>query len=134
MGSLRQTCKMKTTLIFLACLLAIKGAKLEKKCDREAEEIFRQDCKHQCGVAEPSYDCAKCIWKHRDYDEACVGETRRDQCWEAFEDNKVVECKATKENSDEPCSKDNKCGSSCTIRRDMKKLGLSCWTYLMNQW
>merc|ERR1711909_12401 len=132
MGSLGQTCKMKTILIFQASLLLINGAKLEKKCDREAEEIFRQDCKPQCEVEEPRYDCAMCIWKHQDYDAAsCKGETRGAQCWKTLKDIEFVDCKETKVNSDEPCVKDEECVSTCSIRADVKKLGLSCWAYMV---
>ena len=114
---------MKTTLIFLACLLVINGAKLEKKCDRKAEEIFRQDCKHQCGVAAPSSDCARCIWKHQDYDAACKGDTRREQCWETLMGSRVDHCEENKENPDV---------RNCSMRfMDMKKLGLSCWADLV---
>merc|ERR1719233_90338 len=116
---------MKTTLIFLACVLAINGAKLEEKCDRKALEIFREDCKHQCEVAEARNfnPCAMCIWKHKDYDAACKEETRTDQC---RVQSIVQECKATKPNSDESCDNNDEeeCVYQCSFKLGI--VGLSC--------
>merc|ERR1712212_441091 len=78
MGSLEQTVNMKTTFIFLACLLKITGGRYapnsdnkEKDCNNKAKEISSQDCKQQCDVAELTEDCAKCIEEHKDYDRDC---------------------------------------------------------------
>ena len=126
---------MKTTLIFLACVLVVNGAKLEKNCDREAEEIFRQDCKHQCGVAEPLVDdCAMCIWKHQDYDTACKGETKTDQCWKIVADNGLKECQEGKLSSGEPCDMDENvlCPKICRLKDlELREFSLSCWANLV---
>merc|ERR1712243_93025 len=83
MGSLRLTVNMKTTFIFLACLLVLTAgykysnrhgdyyANLKKKCDNQAVGIASQDCKEQCIVAELGEDCAKCVGTHKDYDYDC---------------------------------------------------------------
>merc|ERR1712243_372053 len=130
MGSPGQSCKMKTTFTFFACLLVINGAKIEKKCDIIAEEIFGQDCKQECGVAKPRYDCAMCIWKHQDYAGVCQGKTMREQCL-----NKSVECTSTQSlGSDEPCKLKNNvgCYTSCHLKiTNMKELGLSCWVSMV---
>merc|ERR1719369_2353770 len=72
---------MKTTFIFLVCLLVMTAGRYaydsdywvnkEKKCNNKAEEISSQDCKQQCDVAELREDCAKCIGEHKDYDSDC---------------------------------------------------------------
>ena len=48
-----------------------KWANIKKKCDNTALGIASQDCKEQCGVAEPGEDCAKCVGTHKDYDYDC---------------------------------------------------------------
>ena len=66
---------MKTTFIFLACLLVLTAGDnwepLKKKCENKAVGIASQDCKEQCNVAEPGEDCAKCVGTHKDYDYDC---------------------------------------------------------------
>ena len=76
--SLEQTVNMKTTFIFLACLLVMTTGRYthnsdnkEKDCNNKAKEISSQDCKQQCDVAELTEDCAKCIEEHKDYDRDC---------------------------------------------------------------
>merc|ERR1719233_1172912 len=64
-----------------------------------------------------------CIWKHQDYDAACKEESRTDQCLEIAQ-SRVVECKSTKPNSDEPCSRGEESMNSCTIKGGI--LGMSC--------
>merc|ERR1712215_437017 len=81
MGSLEQTVNMKITFIFLACLLVITAGDFdpnsdywvnkEKECNNKAAEIFSQDCKQQCDVAEFREDCAECIGEHKDFDSDC---------------------------------------------------------------
>merc|ERR1719228_464458 len=72
---------MKTTFIFLACLLVITAGSInpnteywvnkEKQCNNKAEEISSQDCKQQCDGAKFGDDCVECIGKHKDYDYDC---------------------------------------------------------------
>merc|ERR1719228_2606784 len=72
---------MKTTFIFLACMLVFTGGRYapnsdnlvnkEKDCNNKAEEISSQDYKQQCDVAELTEGCAKCILDHKEYDSDC---------------------------------------------------------------
>merc|ERR1719233_2081916 len=92
---------MKTTFIFLACLLGITAAgesilnnrypsdywanrakSLQKDCNNKTEEISTEDCKQECKVAKPGEDCAKCIAKHKDYDFDCKGYIVDTRCLE----------------------------------------------------
>merc|ERR1712055_1024476 len=84
MGSLGQTVNMKTTFIFLACLLGITTGyyvgRIKKDCNKKAEEISAQVCSKQCDVAEQGEDCAGCIMEHKDYYKRCKGEYLIRQC------------------------------------------------------
>ena len=90
---------MKTTLIFLACLLVITGANLREQCNNKAVEISSQDCKQQCNenararYPEDTWACADCIFEHQDYEEDCKGMKLEMQCFTAEDDIALEDCK-----------------------------------------
>merc|ERR1712183_450361 len=120
MGRLEQTADMKTTWIFLAFLLVMAGASMEK-CNKKTEAIAAQDCKKHCNVAKRGKDCAMCIWNH--HDPACQGNTMEKQCSKTVVDILEGDCKKKCE-LDEPGNYDH-C-DACVISH--KDLGLACWT------
>ena len=117
---------MKTSFIFLACLLAIAGANIEKRCNKTAEAIATQYCKLHCHVAEPKKECAMCIWNHQHYDPACKGETLGGPCTKTSVKIMFGDCK-------------NKCSLEEPEHCDAciwshKGLGLACWTLSTVKW
>merc|ERR1719153_719976 len=111
---------MRTTLIFLACLLVIAGASIEKQCNEKAEEIAAQDCKEDCNVAKRGKDCATCIWNHKDYDKVCQGDdTIVEQCGETIDMIYEEDCKGSCKRFGPECD-------DCIL--NYKDLGLACWT------
>merc|ERR1711909_180349 len=88
MGRIEQTVSMKTTFIFLACMLGIATAdfydanrakSLQKDCNSKAEEISSQDCKQDCKEQcldsdpdSPDDPCKPCIMNHKGYGLACL--------------------------------------------------------------
>ena len=86
---------MRTTLIFLSCLLVITGANLRRKCNNKAEKISSEDCKQYCNVISlPGYtwDCVKCVVQHQDYDKDCQGTELAQKCFKTDEDIAKENC------------------------------------------
>merc|ERR1719233_937188 len=103
---------MKTTFIFLACLMVITVdgkyddlADRKKQCNNKAEEIYSQDCKQQCDEAESrrvcsecliGRECAECIMEHKDYDSDCKNYSMLRRCNDIltriFREDCIEEC------------------------------------------
>ena len=102
---------MKTTFIFLACLLVLaygyNWANIKKKCDNKAVGIASQDCKEQCNVAELGEDCAKCVGTHKDYDYDCKEIYLWGECCDIYyqltEEDCKEQCVGSQLNTCKPC-------------------------------
>merc|ERR1712183_309636 len=125
MGSLGQTVNMKTTFIFLACLLVITGANLRKECNNKAEEISSKDCKQYCNANSPAndyFDCVNCFEKHQDYDEECKGVKLEKECFKTEEDVARDDCKCVISTPGDSCY-------NCINKRrymNYRESGLAC--------
>merc|ERR1712179_362381 len=135
MGRIEQTVSMKTTFIFLACMLGIATAdfydanrakSLQKDCNSKAEEISSQDCKQECNVTEPGEDCAKCIANHQDYDYDCANFMVLTRCLDIYDKLERQDCKEQCLDSD-PDSPDDPC-KPCIMNH--KGYGLACLIFL----
>merc|ERR1711942_565835 len=89
MGSEEQSADMKTTLLFLSCLLVISGALFHKDpCWHKVAKAARENCKEECDTAKPSRECGRCIINHEDcklgFVEKCTHEfedkSKRERC------------------------------------------------------
>merc|ERR1712179_850705 len=123
MGSLGQTVNMKTTFIFLACLLGITTGyyvgRIKKDCNKKAEEISAQDCSKQCDVAEPE----------KDYYKRCKGEDLGKQCQTTADEIGNKDCFLQ-------CLRDPRRQSSLsdfrkceTCIKNNQHLGKACWAF-----
>ena len=115
---------MKTTFIFLACLLVLTAGDnwepLKKKCENKAVGIASQDCKEQCGVAEPGEDCAKCVGTHKDYDYDCKNIGFASWCF------RVLYWKIRKEDCKEICRVGDSLKVCGNCIRNHQDYGLPC--------
>merc|ERR1719260_70889 len=141
---------MKTTFIFLACMLGIATADkndeydeywanrylsddqanrakiLQKDCNSKAKEISSQDCKQECNVTEPGEDCAKCIAKHQEYDYDCKDDMVSMRCLDIYDKLERQDCKEQCLDSD-PDSPDDPC-EPCIMNH--KDTGLAFLNFL----
>ena len=73
---------MKTSLLFLACLLVVIGAKISiTPCWRRVVKVAREDCKQECNTVNPNIECGSCIMNHGDCKLGFV-----EKCRQEFED------------------------------------------------
>merc|ERR1712243_209839 len=87
MGSEEQSAAMKTTILFLACLLVVSGVKInhdQEPCWKPVVKAARENCNQECDTAEHSIECGRCIMNHEDcklgFVSVCEDEVEREKC------------------------------------------------------